>query len=91
MHCGIVNRLLGTLVSCYSPVGKDLGLNRQGVEVVWHGVRGRKTVNLRQELDDLLYKYPKTSAILIHVGANDVNIGKVPTANAGYQGNCELD
>jgi lysophospholipase L1-like esterase len=54
------------------PVGKDLGLNRQGVDVVWHGVRGLKTDNLRQELDDLLSKFPKPSAIVLHAGANDV-------------------
>jgi lysophospholipase L1-like esterase len=62
--------------ACIRPVGSDLGLAAQGVEVRWHGVRGLRFGQVKSEIYKLLSDQPKPSVILIHAGANDLGLIK---------------
>jgi hypothetical protein len=67
------------------PTGRNLGLERYGVQIVWVGMSKMRWSHLTSLIQGLLNLYGFPSAVLVHCGGNDIGHTEPPCDLLTYQ------
>jgi hypothetical protein len=67
------------------PTGRNLELERYGVQIVWVGMSKMRWSHLTSLIQGLLNLYGFPSAVLVHCGGNDIGHTETPCGLLTYQ------